>query len=116
MEDEQQIKLFRHQAQNEKFGLEFSDYSVKKPFNNRWKSQCETRIRQSSVTIVMIGPETYKRPAVLWEINKSYKLGKKVIGVRIYKNKKDPIPGPLLRNKAKIMNWDLNKIQKEINK
>ena len=64
----------------------------------------------------MIGPETYKRPAVLWEINKAYELGKKVIGVRIYRNRNDPIPGPLLRNKAKIMNWDLDKIQKEINK
>jgi hypothetical protein len=116
MEDEAQIKLLRHQAKNEKFNLEFHDYSVKKPFDNKWKTRCEERIKQTSVTMVMIGPETYKRPAVLWEINKSYQLGKKVIGVRIRKDKHDPIPGPLLRHKAEIVNWKLEDIQKELDK
>jgi len=116
MEDEAQVGLLRHQAKNEKFNLDFSDYSVKKPFNNRWKERCEERINQTSVTIVMIGPETYKRPAVLWEINKSYELGKKVVGVRISKNRDDPIPGPLLRHKAKIINWNMEEIQNELDK
>ena len=116
MEDEAQVGLLRHQAKNEKFNLNFSDYSVKKPFNNRWKARCEERIKQSSITVVMIGTDTYKRPAVLWEINKSYELGKKVIGVRIHKNGKDPIPGPLLRNKAKIINWSMEGIQNELDK
>jgi len=116
MEDEAQVNLLRHQAKNDKFNLEFTDYSVKKPFDNKWKARCEKRIRQASVTIVMIGKESYKRPAVLWEINKSYELGKKVIGVRIRKDRNDPIPGPLLRNKAKIVNWNIKEIQKELNK
>ena len=116
MEDEQKVKLLRHQIKNDKFNLEFTDYSVKKPFDNRWKTRCEERIKQTSVTIVMIGPETYKRPAVLWEINKSYELGKKVIGVRIRKDKNDPIPGSLLRHKAKVVNWNMGEMQNEINK
>ncbi len=114
MEDEAQVKLLRHQSKDDKFNLEFTDYSVKKPFDNNWKKRCEKKIRQSSITIVMIGAETYKRPAVLWEINKSYELGKKVIGVRIHKDRNDPIPGPLIRNKAKIINWNLEKIQKKL--
>jgi len=116
MEDELKVKLLRHQAKNEKFNLEFTDYSVKKPFDNKWKTRCEERIKQTSVTIVMIGPETYKRPAVLWEINKSYALGKKVIGVRIRKDKNDPIPGPLLRHKAKVVNWNMEDMQNELDK
>jgi len=116
MEDEAQVNLLRHQAKSDKFNLEFADYSVKEPFNNNWKARCEERIRQSSITIVMIGPETYKRPAVLWEINKSYELGKKVVGVRIRKDKNDPIPGPLLRNKAKIIKWNMEEIQNELDK
>jgi len=116
MEDEAQVGLLRHQAKSDKFNLDFSDYSVKKPFDSRWKTQCEQRIKQTSVTFVMIGPETYKRPAVLWEINKSYELGKKVIGVRIRKDKNDPIPGPLLRNNAKIVKWNMEEIQNELNK
>ena len=116
MEDEPQVELLRHQAKSDKFGLEFTDYSVKEPFDSNWKEKCEERINQTSVTIVMIGAETYKRPAVLWEINKSYELGKQVIGVRIHKDRHDPIPGPLLRNNAKIVNWNLEKIQRELDK
>ena len=116
MEDEAQVGLLRHQAKNDKFNLEFRDYSVKKPFDSYWKTQCEERIKQTSITIVMIGPETYKRPAVLWEINKSYELGKKVVGVRIRKDEDDPIPGPLLRNNAKIINWNMEEIQNELDK
>jgi len=116
MEDEAQVALLRHQAKSDKFNLEFADYSVKKPFDSQWKTQCEERIKQTSITIVMIGPETYKRPAVLWEINKSYELGNKVIGVRIRKDKNDPIPGPLLRNKAKIVKWKMENIQHELDK
>lgn len=116
MEDEAQVNLLRHQAKSEKFNLEFADYSVKKPFDDHWKTRCEERIKQTSITIVMIGPETYKRPAVLWEINKSYELGKKVVGVRISKNEDDPIPGPLLRHNANIINWNMEEIQHELDK
>jgi len=116
MEDEAQVSLLRHQAKSDKFNLNFTDFSVKKPFDDNWKTRCEKRIKQASITIVMIGPETYKRPAVLWEINKSYELGKKVVGVRIRKDKKDPIPGPLLRNKTKIIKWNMEAIQNELDK
>lgn len=116
MEDEAQVGLLRHQAKSEKFNLEFADYSVKKPFDDHWKLRCEERIKQTSITIVMIGPETYKRPAVLWEINRSYELGKKVVGVRISKDRDDPIPGPLIRNNAKIINWKMEEIQHELDK
>ncbi len=116
MENESQIKLLRHQAKSERFNLEFTDYSVKEPFDGNWKRKCEERIRQSSIFVCMFGSETYKRPAVLWEVNKAYELGKKVIGIRIHKNRNDPVPGPLRRNKAKIINWDLKKLQKELDK
>ncbi len=116
MEDEPQVKLLRHQVKDDRFNLNFTDYSVKEPFDSNWKKKCEERIKKSSITIVMVGKDTYKRPAVLWEINKSYELGKKVVGVRIYKKDKDPIPGPLRRNKAKIINWKMAEIQKEMDK
>jgi len=111
MENEAQIKLLRHQARSDNFNLEFTDYSVKEPFDGNWKRKCEERIRQSSVVVCMIGAETYKRPAVIWELNKAYEMGKPVVGVRIHKNRNDPIPTTLLRNKAKIINWNMEEIQ-----
>jgi hypothetical protein len=111
MENEAQIGLLRHQAKSDKFDLDFTDYSVKEPFDGNWKMKCEERIRQSSVVLCMIGTETYKRPAVLWELNKAYEMGKPVIGVKIHKDREDPIPGPLRRNGAKIIDWNMEEIQ-----
>ena len=114
VEDEAQVGLLRHQAKDEKYDIDFIDYSVKEPFDNRWKTRCTERIKQTSVFICMIGPETHKREAVLWEINKAYELGKKVIGVRIYKDRNDKIPKPLKDNNAKIMYWNLSDISEEL--
>jgi hypothetical protein len=116
IEDESRVNLLRHQAKDDKFDLEFVDYSVKEPFDEKWKTQCAERIAQSSVVVCMIGPETYKREAVLWEVNKAYELGKKVIGIRISRDRNDPIPEPLLQNHAKIIYWNLEDIQHEIDK
>ena len=114
IEDEAQVELLRQQAKDERFDIEFVDYSVKEPFDNRWKTRCTERIKQSSVFICMIGPDTYKRKAVLWEINKAYELGKKVMGVRIYRDKDHKIPRPLVENNAKITHWNLEEIASKL--
>ena len=115
MDDEAQVDLLRHQAKDERFDLEFSDYSVKEPFDEKWKTNCTERIDQSSVVVVMIGEETHQREAVLWEINKAHELGKHVIGVRIYKDADHPIPEPMKQNGARIVNWNMEEIQNAIN-
>ena len=114
MDDESQVQLLRHQAKNDNFDLEFTDYSVKEPFDERWKSQCTERIRQSSVLVVMIGEETHTRQAVLWEINKAYELGKPVVGVRVYKDANHNLPHPMKENGARIVNWKMEEIQDAI--
>jgi hypothetical protein len=108
------VNLLRSQAKDDRFDLEFTDYSVKEPFDEKWKTQCTERIKQSSVVIVMIGKETYQREAVLWEIAKAYELGKKVIGVRIHKDQNHIIPAPMRKNGAKIVNWKMDEIQRAI--
>ena len=116
IEDEAQVNLLRHQSRDPRFDLEFIDYSVKEPFDEKWKTQCTERIKQSSIFIVMIGPETYKREAVLWEINKAYELGKKVVGIRISKDRDDKVPEPMRQNNAKIIEWNMEAIQNEIDR
>jgi len=114
VDDEAQVELLRQQAKDDRFDIEFVDYSVKEPFDNKWKTRCAERIKQSSIFVCMIGPETHKREAVLWEINKAHELGKKVIGVRIYRDKNHKIPEPLVRNNAKITYWNLADIASEL--
>lgn len=111
-DDETQVNLLRHQAKDNQFGIEFRDYSIKEPFNEKWKTNCKIRIEQTSALICMIGENTAQREAVIWEINEAYRQGKKVIGVRKHRDKDHPIPKPLLENNAPIVNWDLAAISK----
>lgn len=109
------VNLLRSQAKDDRFDLEFIDYSVKEPFDEKWKTQCTERIRQSSFLIVMIGAETYQREAVLWEINKAYELSKPVIGVRMHKDENHNIPERMRQKGAEIVNWKIDDIQRAIN-
>lgn len=110
--DEAQVNLLRAQAKGEIADLEFRDYSVKEPFDEAWKTQCRERIAQTSATIVMIGEDTASRPAVDWEIEESYRQGKKVIGVRVYRDRNDQIPKPLAEHRARTINWDIDQIRR----
>jgi hypothetical protein len=112
VDDEGQVNFLRNQATGENSDLEFRDYSVKEPFDEKWKTQCRERIGQTSALICMIGPNTASREAVAWEIEEAYRQGKKVIGVRIYRDQAHPIPSPLVAHHARILNWDLAEIRR----
>ena len=113
-EDEPQVNLLRQQAKTEQSDIQFTDYSVKEPFDEKWKTQCTERINRTSVVIVMVGQETHQREAVNWEIKKSYELNKKVVCVRIYRDENHKIPQQCKENNAKVISWDLNAIKNEL--
>ena len=110
--DEPQVNLLRAQAKSEQFDIEFRDYSVKEPFDEKWKTNCRERISQTSALICMIGEQTAQREAVNWEIEETYRQGKKVIGVRIYRHENHRVPRPLLEHGAPIVEWNLGEISK----
>jgi len=112
--DTPQVDLLRSQAKNEEFDIEFRDYSVKEPFDEKWKTNCRERISQTSMVICMIGEKTATREAVNWELEEAYRQGKKVIGVRIYRDKNHQIPKLLVKNKAPITKWNLKDISRFI--
>jgi len=115
IEDEAQVNLLRYQSKNSD-QLEFTDYSVKEPFDEKWKTQCTERIKQSSVVVVAIGEESHNRDAVLWEIQKAHALGKPVIGMRIHSDKNHKIPQPMLDHGDKVLPWKLSALQTELDK
>ena len=115
IEDEAQVNLLRYQSKNSD-QLEFTDYSVKEPFDEKWKTQCAERIKQSSIVVIAIGEETYRRDAVLWEIRKAHELGKPVIGMRIHSDKNHKIPQPMLDHGDKVLPWKLSTLQAELQK
>jgi hypothetical protein len=109
------VNLLRYQSKNSD-QLEFTDYSVKEPFDEKWKTQCTERIKQSSVVVVAIGEESHNRDAVLWEIQKAHALGKPVIGMRIHSDKNHKIPQPMLDHGDKVLPWKLSALQTELDK
>ncbi len=113
-EDEKAVALLRHQAKDNQYGLRFNDFSVKEPFDNAWKTQVRKRIEKSSAVIVVIGEDTWTRTAVIWEAKQAYDMGKKVIGVRISKNREDYVPQLLRQNKSPVVEWKLARISKEL--
>jgi len=115
IDDEAQVNLLRYQSKYSE-QIEFTDYSVKEPFDEKWKTQCTERIKQSSVIVVAIGAETHNREAVLWEIRKAHELGKPVIGMRIYGDKNHKIPQPMLEHGDKVLPWKLDALQAELDR
>jgi len=117
-EDLNLVNLFRGQAKNENNDLEFSDYSVKEPFDSKnadyIRQQIRNLIKKVSVTLCLIGETTYKSRWVDWEIRTSAELGKGLVGVRLHSSPKDIIPLALKDNKAEIVDWDIKKIVQAI--
>jgi len=116
MEDRHAKELLVQQAKSDRFDLEFTNYALNEPFDDKWKTQCRERISKCSVVICLIGEKTYQREAVNWELNTAYNLGKKVFGVRIYRDRSHVIPVPLRDHNAKIILWNISDIVKELEK
>ncbi len=114
--DEESVNDLRAQAKAHDGELNFKDYSIKEPFDEKWKTNCRERINQTSATIVMIGENTADRAAVKWEIEESYRQGHKVIGVRIRSGKKDPVPETLKEHNARIIDWNPSDISMELDR
>lgn len=60
----------------------------------------------------MIGEKTAERKAVIWELEEAYRQKKKVIGVRMHKDKNHQIPKPLKDHNTSIVEWKLKKISR----
>lgn len=110
-DDEWAVNLLRSQAKDDRFDVEFRDYSIKDPFDHAWKTQAKDVIDKTSVTIVMIGQDTASRDAVDWEIRQAHEQGKKVIGVRIHKDKDHQVPKAMIEHGDTVINWDLQKLK-----
>lgn len=103
------VDLFRGQARNNRSGLMFRDYSIKEPVEGAWKIQVERLIRDSNVTICLLGTTTWQSEPVNWEIRKSVGLGKRVLAVYLQPDTVQ-IPAALSEIGVAPMPWDINAI------
>ena len=107
--DKHMVNLLRRQAKNNRFPFEFRDYSVKEPFEYRWKKKVKNLIYWSSAIIVAIGRYTHKSIAVNWEIKEAHRQNKFVLGIRLHRDYRNKIPYAMYKYE-KITYWDTYKI------
>lgn len=112
MEDRWSRDFLIQHARDKDTSIDFTDYSVHEPFDEKWKTNCRARIAQSKGTIVMVGPESAKSDAVLWEIAESNRQGHPIFGIQINSGETHPVPGGL--PSTKVIRWEFEQIVAEL--
>ena len=92
----------------------FEIIQLKNHFEKQWKEKVKERISQTSAIIVGIGENTHNSNAVNWEIEEAHRQGKKVIGVKLNKNRNYIIPKALIDHGDKIIPWNAKEIEHEL--
>lgn len=92
--DSRYKNLLKAWAGSDKFDLDFEDVSTDtkiKSHNEQYlKRRMKEQIGKSDCVMVFIGEDTYKRPWVLWEIEKAKELKKPIIAVKECREHKSP--------------------------
>ena len=114
MEDQWARGFLAQHAHSKNNQIEFLDYSVKEPFESKWKTNCKVRILATRGTIVLIGKTTYQSDAVTWEIEETKRQGHGLFGIKIYRDEICPMPTAL--QGYPVINWDFDAIVGELNK
>ena len=108
-EDIDEVNLLRGQAKNEKSDMEFVDRSVRDPFDSNRadyiKQRISERIRQSSMTVVMLTSDSAKSQWVNWEIERSLELGKKVVAFHTSDKPPGQLPRAVKDHAIKVVSW-----------
>lgn len=113
MEDRWARDFLVQQAKNKNNDIQFYDYSVKDPFDAKWKTECKKRIALTKGTIVLVGPTTYKSEAVLWETAEAKRQEHYMFGIQINRDKTYRIPEGLPKND--VIRWDFDQVVKWLN-
>jgi hypothetical protein len=113
VEDEYARDFLVGQARNRQSPFEFVDMSLKEPFDERWKSQCRTRIKGCHGVIALLSPNTSRATGARWEMWCANDEMIPMIGVHISKDSKGAIP-PELQGK-RVIEWSWDGIAQFIN-
>ena len=79
------------------------DHSMKEVAPERnWESEAEKRIKRAEVVLVIVGPNTYRAPGVLKEVEMAREHNKKIVQIIGYKDGSyTPVPSA-----GKLYRWN----------
>ncbi len=109
MEDLDEVNLLRAHAKNEKSDIEFNDYSVREPYDSERaeyiRQKITERIERASVTVVYLSESTPRSEWVKWEVEKSLKLGKRVVAMHASDTPPSRLPAWVSENRIAVVAW-----------
>jgi hypothetical protein len=88
--------------------FEWTDMSVKEPWDEQWKSRCRTRIKSCDGVIGIITKNTPKATGQLWELKCAYDEGKTVMLIHGYSDVASQIttiPAEILGRSISAWTW-----------
>jgi Thoeris protein ThsB, TIR-like domain len=101
------------QARNKKSPFSFSDMSVKEPWDEKWKTNCRTRIKGCDGVVALISKNTAKSDGELWEIKCAYEENIPTMLMWVDDNR--PALPALIKNKL-INVWSWDNLEKFVDK
>lgn len=101
------------QARDNRSPFEFTDMSVKEPWDNAWKTNCRARIKGCDGVIALISKKTYNADGARWEMKCAKEEGVPMLGVHIHADDKGAIPPEL--SGYKVIEWSWAGIASFIN-
>jgi hypothetical protein len=101
------------QARLKKSPFDFLDFSVKEPWDEKWKTNCRTRIKGCDGVIGLISKNTLNASGQLWELKCAFDEG--VPTMLMYVNDERP-KLPALLNGKRINVWSWDNLESFVNK
>jgi nucleoside 2-deoxyribosyltransferase len=112
IEDVKCRDMFCGQAKHPDTPFEFVDMSVKEPWDERWKTNCRSRIKGCDGVIVLVTKNTAKADGAMWEIQCAKDEGKPILGIYCTTDNR-PSSSP---SGIKVVDWTWANIKSFIDK
>jgi hypothetical protein len=93
------------QSRNSKTPFSFVDMSVKEPWDEKWKSNCRSRVRGCDCVIALISKNTASADGELWEIQCAFEEG--VPTMLMWINDERPrLPALISGRRINVWSWE----------
>jgi hypothetical protein len=104
-EDARLRDLFVGQKNHSDTKFDFIDMSVKEPWDEKWKTNCRTKIKGCDGFIALLTTHTWRADGARWEMKCAKDEGIPMIGIHVYKDDKGAIPPELVGKKVIEWTW-----------
>ncbi len=105
IEDERYRDFLRGQSLNTNSPFEYTDMSVKEPWDSSWKTRCRERIKGCDGMIALLSKNTLKAEGARWEIKCAVDENVPLLGIFIHEDERSK-PPEMNGQRAVRWTWD----------